>query len=94
MALDGAKFICLSDAAAADATEKMATATTRVEAGGISDASSSENIIIEAKGRKFTVGYYMNCDYVLEDPRAIGVHCEIQCDAFGRVSCDCKFNYY
>ncbi|XP_019847301.2 microtubule-associated protein futsch [Bactrocera dorsalis] len=86
MALDGAKFICLSDAAAADATEATPTETTGVEAGGIGDASTSENIIIEAKGRKFTVGYYMNCDYVLEDPRAIGVHCEIQCDAFGRVT--------
>nr|XP_014089155.2 uncharacterized protein LOC106616798 isoform X1 [Bactrocera oleae] len=86
MALDGAKFICLSDAAAADATEATPTATTGVEAGGIGDASTSENVIIEAKGRKFTVGYYMNCDYVLEDPRAIGVHCEIQCDAFGRVT--------
>ncbi|XP_039971309.1 mucin-17 [Bactrocera tryoni] len=86
MALDGAKFICLSDAAAADATEATPTETTGVEAGGIGDASTSENIVIEAKGRKFTVGYYMNCDYVLEDSRAIGVHCEIQCDAFGRVT--------
>ncbi|XP_054082915.1 mucin-16 isoform X2 [Zeugodacus cucurbitae] len=86
MALDGAKFICLSDAAAADATETTPTTTTGVEAGGIGDASTSENIVIEAKGRKFTIGYYMNCDYVLEDPRAIGVHCEIQCDAFGRVT--------
>uniref|UniRef100_A0A0K8UL40 FHA domain-containing protein n=1 Tax=Bactrocera latifrons TaxID=174628 RepID=A0A0K8UL40_BACLA len=85
MALDGAKFICLSNAAAADATEATPTEATGVEAGGIGDASTSENII-EAKGRKFTVGYYMNCDYVLEDPRAIGVHCEIQCDAFGRVT--------
>ncbi|XP_054747791.1 titin [Anastrepha obliqua] len=88
MALDGAKLICLSDeaAAAAGASEATPTASTGDVTGDSADAAIVENAVIEAKGRKFTVGYYMNCDYVLDDPRAIGVHCEIQCDAFGRVT--------
>ncbi|KAH8310686.1 hypothetical protein KR044_002571 [Drosophila immigrans] len=48
-----------------------------VNAGGISVAHS-------AKGRKFNVGSFLGCDLVLPD--AERVHCEIQCDAFGRVS--------
>ncbi|XP_053956923.1 titin [Anastrepha ludens] len=88
MALDGAKLICLSDeaAAAAGVSEATPTASTGDVTGDSADAAIVENAVIEAKGRKFTVGYYMNCDYVLDDPRAIGVHCEIQCDAFGRVT--------
>ncbi|KAL7728305.1 hypothetical protein ACLKA6_007407 [Drosophila palustris] len=37
-----------------------------------------------AKGREFKVGSYLGCDLVLPD--AERVHCEIKCDAFGRVS--------
>ncbi|XP_067640933.1 microtubule-associated protein futsch isoform X2 [Eurosta solidaginis] len=90
MALDGAKFICLSEAAAA--ANSVATETTpssvdgKVAGSSTEDALAEQNTVIDAKGRKFTVGYYMSCDYVLEDSRAEGVHCEIQCDAFGRVT--------
>ncbi|KAH8358677.1 hypothetical protein KR093_001700 [Drosophila rubida] len=48
-----------------------------VNADGISVAHA-------AKGRKFNVGSYLGCDLVLPD--AERVHCEIQCDAFGRVT--------
>lgn len=37
-----------------------------------------------AKGRKFNVGSFLGCDLVLPDAERL--HCEIQCDAFGRVS--------
>lgn len=37
-----------------------------------------------AKGRKFIVGSYLSSDLVLSDAQRL--HCEIQCDAFGRVS--------
>lgn len=50
------------------------------------DEAGNHGEIVTAKGRKFTLGYYVNCDYVLVDERAKGVHCEIECDAFGRVS--------
>ncbi|CAD6995869.1 unnamed protein product [Ceratitis capitata] len=86
MALDGAKFICLPDTAAADVAETTPAAVATGDVAGNSATASLPENVIEAKGRKFTVGYYMNCDYVLEDQRAIGVHCEIQCDAFGRVT--------
>ncbi|GBP93320.1 hypothetical protein EVAR_67963_1 [Eumeta japonica] len=48
------------------------------------DAAGNHGEIVRAKGRKFTMGYYVNCDFVLVDERAMGVHCEIECDAFGR----------
>ncbi|TMW51838.1 hypothetical protein DOY81_003083 [Sarcophaga bullata] len=50
------------------------------------DEAGNHGEIVMAKGRKFTLGYYVNCDYVLVDERAKGVHCEIECDAFGRVT--------
>ncbi|XP_062122696.1 uncharacterized protein LOC133836318 isoform X2 [Drosophila sulfurigaster albostrigata] len=48
-----------------------------VDAAGISVAHA-------AKGRKFNVGSYLGCDLVLPDAERL--HCEIQCDAFGRVT--------
>ncbi|KAM7361203.1 uncharacterized protein ACRADG_010465 isoform 2-T2 [Cochliomyia hominivorax] len=50
------------------------------------DEAGNQGEIVLAKGRKFTVGYYVSCDFVLADERAKGVHCEIECDAFGRVT--------
>lgn len=50
------------------------------------DEAGNHGEMVLAKGRKFTVGYYVSCDFVLADERAKGVHCEIECDAFGRVS--------
>lgn len=50
------------------------------------DEAGNHGEIVLAKGRKFTMGYYVSSDYVLVDERAKGVHCEIECDAFGRVS--------
>lgn len=41
--------------------------------------------IIKAKGRQLTIGHYASCDYPISHPTAEGVHCEINCDAFGRV---------
>lgn len=38
----------------------------------------------EAKGRKFIVGSFLGSDLVLPDAERL--HCEILCDAFGRVS--------
>uniref|UniRef100_A0A1A9Z8H1 FHA domain-containing protein n=1 Tax=Glossina pallidipes TaxID=7398 RepID=A0A1A9Z8H1_GLOPL len=49
------------------------------------DEAGNQCETIVASGRKLTLGYYMSCDYVLTDPRAKGVHCEIECDALGRV---------
>ncbi|KAI9576242.1 uncharacterized protein LOC119642638 [Glossina fuscipes] len=49
------------------------------------DEAGNQCETIVANGRKLTLGYYMSCDYVLTDPRAKGVHCEIECDALGRV---------
>ncbi|XP_046805182.1 titin isoform X2 [Lucilia cuprina] len=50
------------------------------------DEAGNHGEIVLAKGRKFTMGYYVSCDFVLVDERAKGVHCEIECDAFGRVT--------
>lgn len=61
------------------------------------DEAGNHGEIVLAKGRKFTMGYYVSCDFVLVDERSKGVHCEIECDAFGRVSkmfnlfWNCKF---
>lgn len=52
------------------------------------DEKEEQYQVIEAKGRKFTIGYYMSCDYVLDDKSSKGYHCEINCDAVGRVSMD------
>uniref|UniRef100_A0A1A9X1X5 FHA domain-containing protein n=1 Tax=Glossina brevipalpis TaxID=37001 RepID=A0A1A9X1X5_9MUSC len=49
------------------------------------DEAGNQCETIVAKGRNLTLGYYMSCDYVLKDRRAKGVHCEIECDALGRV---------
>ena len=73
MSLDGAKLICLDEAG------------NRLPEGA-ADGVKLNAVEILAKGRKFTVGYYTNCDLFIADSRAQGVHCEIQCDAFGRVS--------
>lgn len=51
-----------------------------VDASGVSVSHA-------AKGREFNVGSYLSCDLVL--PEAERVHCEIKCDAFGRVSSLC-----
>jgi len=48
-----------------------------INAAGVLEAHS-------AKGRKFVVGSVFGSDLVLTD--AERVHCEIQCDAYGRVS--------
>ncbi|KAH8417281.1 hypothetical protein KR222_007876 [Zaprionus bogoriensis] len=37
-----------------------------------------------AKGRKFNVGSFLGCDLVLPDAERL--HCEIHCDAYGRVT--------
>ncbi|XP_032584114.1 microtubule-associated protein futsch isoform X3 [Drosophila mojavensis] len=52
-----------------------------VNADGIS-------VAYPAKGRKFNVGSFLGSDLMLPD--AERVHCEIQCDAFGRVT---VYNY-
>lgn len=50
------------------------------------DEAGNHGEIVVAQGRKFSMGYYTNCDYIMADKRAKGVHCEIVCDPFGRVS--------
>ncbi|XP_075145548.1 uncharacterized protein LOC142220346 [Haematobia irritans] len=50
------------------------------------DEAGNRGKIIEAKGRKFSVGYYTSCDLTIDDERAKGVHCTIECDAFGRIT--------
>lgn len=51
----------------------------------LDEAGNHGNIVL-AKGRKFSVGYYTSCDLPIADERAKGIHCTIECDAFGRVS--------
>lgn len=46
--------------------------------------ASGATVAHAAKGRKFNVGSFLGCDLVLPDAERL--HCEIQCDAFGRVS--------
>lgn len=50
------------------------------------DEAGNHGNIVMAKGRKFSVGYYTSCDLPIADERAKGIHCTIECDAFGRVS--------
>ncbi|XP_032592832.1 titin isoform X2 [Drosophila grimshawi] len=48
------------------------------------NAAGGSTVAYTAKGNKFTVGSYLGCDLVLPDAERI--HCEIQCDSFGRVT--------
>ncbi|XP_033150961.1 uncharacterized protein LOC117135097 isoform X2 [Drosophila busckii] len=54
--------------------------------GAYLSIESSDGITVShaAKGRKFNIGSYLDCHLVLPDAERI--HCEIQCDAFGRVT--------
>ncbi|KRF78890.1 microtubule-associated protein futsch isoform X2 [Drosophila virilis] len=45
--------------------------------------AAGTTVAYTAKGRNFNVGSFLGCDLVLPDAERI--HCEIQCDAFGRV---------
>lgn len=51
--------------------------------------AAGTTVAYTAKGRNFNVGSFLGCDLVLPDAERI--HCEIQCDAFGRVSTVCAF---
>ncbi|XP_017004532.2 fap1 adhesin [Drosophila takahashii] len=47
---------------------------------------NGETVVLPAKGRTFLVGSYLTCDLFLEGPQDERLVCEINCDAFGRVS--------
>jgi len=49
---------------------------------------NGKTVVLAAKGRTFQVGSYYNCDLILEGPEEERLICEINCDAFGRVSLD------
>ncbi|KAH8353851.1 hypothetical protein KR084_008938 [Drosophila pseudotakahashii] len=51
---------------------------------------NGETVVLAAKGRTFQVGSYFNCDLLLEQEERL--ICEINCDAFGRVTIYNKSN--
>ncbi|CAD7093511.1 unnamed protein product [Hermetia illucens] len=42
--------------------------------------------ILKTSGKVFRIGSYLSCDFVLDNPDAKRVHCEIQSDSFGRIT--------